>query len=279
MALADIFNSTFFLVLGIVLLLFGLLVMYFETKMRDQNHKISSMVSLVSAMAEEVKGIRMRHGLSVNPLNNIYPFGSMNSMNSMNTLNSDTLIAVSDGEEEDDDDETDDGDHEDYEDDETNDGEDEDDDDQENNSQKTNFKNILLNESSIINIGDENMKIFNFKKEELDLEEEELDDLDEDNLDDEKELNEIIHNSSELEDLSEIELNHSFININEQKGNMDFLKTINISNLEDDENQNSNNDIKKLSLNKLRNIVVEKGIVTDPSKMKKPELLKLLGVE
>ena len=288
MALADIFNSTFFLVLGIVLLLFGLLVMYFETKMRDQNHKISSMVSLVSSMAEEVKGIRMRHsGLSVNPLNNMYPFGSMNSMNSMNTmntLNSDTLIPVSDGEDDDDDDDDEDDDDdgeededEDYEEDEVNDGEDEEED---NNSEKTTFKNILLNESNIINIGDENMKIFNFKKEKLDLEEEELEDLDDDNSDDEKELNEMIHNSSELEDLSEMELNHSFINISEQKENMDFLKTINITNLEDEENINANlNDFKKLSLNKLRNIVVEKGIITDPSKMKKPELLKLLGAE
>jgi hypothetical protein len=38
-------------------------------------------------------------------------------------------------------------------------------------------------------------------------------------------------------------------------------------------------DYKKLSLNKLRSVVSEKGIVTDASKLKKHELLKLLEVE
>jgi hypothetical protein len=38
-------------------------------------------------------------------------------------------------------------------------------------------------------------------------------------------------------------------------------------------------DYKKLSLNKLRSIVIEKGVVTDASKLKKHELLKLLEVE
>jgi hypothetical protein len=35
-------------------------------------------------------------------------------------------------------------------------------------------------------------------------------------------------------------------------------------------------DYKKLSLNKLKSIVVEKGLVADSSKLKKHELLKLL---
>ena len=38
-------------------------------------------------------------------------------------------------------------------------------------------------------------------------------------------------------------------------------------------------DYKKLPLLKLRNIVVEKGIVSDSSRLKKNELLKLLGVK
>jgi hypothetical protein len=40
-----------------------------------------------------------------------------------------------------------------------------------------------------------------------------------------------------------------------------------------------NIDYKKLSLNKLRQIVSEKNLSSDSSKLKKPELLKLLGVE
>jgi hypothetical protein len=38
-------------------------------------------------------------------------------------------------------------------------------------------------------------------------------------------------------------------------------------------------DYKKLSLNKLKSIVVERGLVQDSSKLKKHELLKLLNVE
>ena len=38
-------------------------------------------------------------------------------------------------------------------------------------------------------------------------------------------------------------------------------------------------DYKKLSLNKLRSIVTDKGIITDASKLKKNDLLKLLEVE
>ena len=38
-------------------------------------------------------------------------------------------------------------------------------------------------------------------------------------------------------------------------------------------------DYKKLPLNKLRSVIIEKGLVTDSSKMKKPEMLKLLGIE
>ena len=34
-----------------------------------------------------------------------------------------------------------------------------------------------------------------------------------------------------------------------------------------------------MSINKLRNIVLEKGLSTEPSKLKKPEILKMLGIE
>ena len=52
---------------------------------------------------------------------------------------------------------------------------------------------------------------------------------------------------------------------------------INQNNLEDKTIDNL--DYKKLPINKLRNIVVEKGLTNDSSKLKKNELLKLLGVE
>jgi hypothetical protein len=40
-----------------------------------------------------------------------------------------------------------------------------------------------------------------------------------------------------------------------------------------------NVDYKKLPLNKLRSVVAEKGLIGDASKLKKNEMLKLLGAE
>ena len=55
------------------------------------------------------------------------------------------------------------------------------------------------------------------------------------------------------------------------------LKSINISNLEESKNDD-NIDYKKMSLTKLKNIVSEKGLSKDTTKLKKHELLKLLDL-
>lgn len=263
MALADIFNPTFFLILGIVMLLLGLLVIYFETKLRDQNHKISSMVSLVSAMAEEIRGRKpnsfpMQQSSSF-PIENVNSLFSMNSM-----MNNSSLIPVSDNEEDDEEEEEDDDDDDDDETDNDEDNDDEDhdyepdEDQQDNNSEKTRF--ITTNE--IINIGENEEKINIFNSEYDD--ENDLEDIDE--------LNDLVN------ELEEPNFHTDVINIKEVGNNFDFLKTIHIANLEEETNTNKL-DYKKYSLNKLRNIVVEKGLVTDSSKLKKPDLLKLLGIE
>ena len=59
------------------------------------------------------------------------------------------------------------------------------------------------------------------------------------------------------------------------------LKTISINLGEESEKNDDNIDYKKLQLAKLRSIVVEKGLTnnSEASKLKKPELLKLLGAE
>ena len=67
-SLIDLFNPSFLMFLGILVLVVALLVVYFESKFRDQNHKISSMLSLVSSLAEEVNGTKMIiHQLAMNP--------------------------------------------------------------------------------------------------------------------------------------------------------------------------------------------------------------------
>ena len=55
------------------------------------------------------------------------------------------------------------------------------------------------------------------------------------------------------------------------------LKSINIT-LEETKTEQSV-DYKKMALPKLRSVVAEKGLSSDSSKLKKNELLKLLGIE
>ena len=231
-------NSMLFIILGIFVLTIALLVVYIESKSREQNHKIGSMLSLVSSLAEELNSIKLQRGGGTNDEQN-------------------SLVTVSDG-----DDETlgDDDDIDDDDDDDDNDEDDDDGDEDEDNSvievdnvdgtdiSKTNTNNIKILRLTLN--ADENVSVTS------DNELEELDDLDD--LDDLEEL--------EDDDLEE-----------EQNVSLFDLKSINISNLEEKEDDSI--ELRKQPVNKLRSIVAEKGLAADPSKLKKPELLKLLGAE
>jgi hypothetical protein len=58
-SLTDLFNPTFLMFLGILVLVVALVVVYFESKLREQNHKIASMFSIVSTLAEDANGMKM----------------------------------------------------------------------------------------------------------------------------------------------------------------------------------------------------------------------------
>ncbi|MDA9072681.1 hypothetical protein N9K75_02265 [bacterium] len=58
-SLTDLLNPTFFLLLAILLLCSALTFVYFESKMREQNHKINSMLSLISTLADDMNGVKM----------------------------------------------------------------------------------------------------------------------------------------------------------------------------------------------------------------------------
>ena len=76
-SLTDLFNPTFLMFLGILVLVVALLVVYFESKMRDQNHKIASMLSLVSTLAEDMNGVKM--GLNHLAMNRVGGSAAQNS--------------------------------------------------------------------------------------------------------------------------------------------------------------------------------------------------------
>ena len=274
-SLTDFFNPTFFMFLGILVLAVALIVVYFESKMRDQNHKIASMLSLVSTLAEDMNGVKMGlNHLAITRVGGSIPQNFQTPLEQSNTTfiskEENNLIAVSDDEESDSESESDESEDEDSELDLGSDDESESDNSESNYDGKStnNIKILKINinsDNNINNIDESNLefdKIENFD----DLEE--LDDILSDNH---SESGDSIKFEEKLDDINEEETVNEILNISSSE-----LKTINI-NLE--ESHSDTIDYKKLALPKLRSIVSEKGLSTDTSKMKKNELFKLLGLE
>jgi hypothetical protein len=265
-SLTDLFSPTFLIFLGILVLVVALLVVYFESKMRDQNHKIASMLSLVSTLAEDMNGVKMglNHLSMVGGSNQ--SFGNHLAQNNISSIKVDkNLITVSDDESESDSDSDSESESESVCDSECDsvcdsecDSEVEDDD--------TNEIKVLK-----INVehqgGDDDDMSFNVV--------EDLGDLDELDDDSDDELDSETSNTTKTNNNEDIKSFKFDISIPEDLHEETF-KSISV-NLED--NSNESIDYKKLALPKLRSVVSEKGLATDTSKMKKQELLKLLGSE
>ena len=258
MSLTELFTPTFFTFLGTLLLIVALVVIYFENKMRDQNHKIASMLSLVSTLAEDMNRVKM----GMNHLAMTAIGGS--SQDQLNTafISNENKITVSDDEDDSDDDASEIDDNE-----ELSDNEDDEDDSESDSdsSSHDDIKVLKLNISKEVQ-NDDNEDI----DETLDLDAtDEIDDLED--LDDN--LSDLHSEISHITDSEEKIDNHDETHVNLSASG---LKTISI-NLE--ETQSESLDYKKLPLPKLRNIVAEKGLSSDASKLKKNELLKLLECE
>ena len=272
MGLTDIFSTSTLICLGIMLLLVGAASMFFMQKMNDQNHKISSMLGLVSTMAEELNFVRSRMQILSSGVLSSQSGGSREATYS-NPQNSDNpLIPVSDDDDDDDDtegaddddDDTEGADEEDDDEDDEDDTEDEDD-EEEDEEEKQNIKTINMGETLDVNIhcealaeDEDNEGEGTSSNSEL---EDELESLSEENLDE-------VENDTELTANESITLT-----------NADFIKSIDISSLEESNKDIESFDYKKMSLNNLRSIVIEKGLASDSSKLKKNELLKMLNSE
>ena len=260
-SLTDLFNPTFLMFLGILVLVVALLVVYFETKFREQNHKISSMLSLVSSLAEEVNGSKMFiHQLTMNHQQQNQQFFQQQQPANLEkrVFQNDNLILVSDDEEDSEADAS-----------------------EASNSDSDAASEVSIDESvdddsdnSVIQLGEHNNDVKVLKlniSANKDDSSASGDDLSVDDLDEMDDL-------EGLEDLDDSST--SSVSIKEEKNDniksMD-LKSINIT-LEETKPEQPL-DYRKMALPKLRNIVAEKGLSSDSSKLKKNELLKLLVVE
>jgi hypothetical protein len=238
MSLSDIFTPSVVISLAISVLLIGLLALYVSNKLSEQNHKLNSMFDLVSTLANEVNMVRSKSFHETLP--HSIGGGPLPQAAAPNTNHLVNMIDVSDNSVVDDDDDSD-GDDSDSDDDNESDldGDDEDDDKTENSN-------------------DDN------------------DDEDDDDEDSEADLEDAIvipetfditESHVELTELDEFTLEETTT-----PGKSEQHESSNVKNL------NVVIDYKKASVNKLREIVEQKGLASDTSKMKKTDLLKLLEV-
>jgi hypothetical protein len=233
MGLFDIFSTSFLITIAITMLALCLMFLYFSQKLSEQDHKISSMVDLVTTMAQEIHLLKnTSHTSEVH-----YPSDLTNNVAPTLVTKHNELIEVSD------DDESLDSDY-----------------------------NASLDSASL----EDELDDSDSEDDEslASLEESELNDVNSLNIDEDEHV-ELEH----LEDIDSIQNVNN--NIEEDKeevkeqslGDLSDLKTISMS-----DSNNHDTDYKKMSVDKLRHVVVEKGLVVDASKLKKKDLLKLLGL-
>jgi hypothetical protein len=242
--LSEIFSIPFLICLSISILLIGCSSIYFYQRITQQDHKIESMVSLISSMAEELKGGQPQ----------VKPFVAAPSQVCMPVhsvpVKASTLIPVSDGEDSDSEDE---------------DSESEDSDSEDSDSENNSTYSDSDDENHIEIIG----SVAELKEmDELD-ELAELNELEELEDEEPKEFN--------GDDIKSIHLEDSLLD------NLSLFKSIHISGSESDTQMDSitieeSTNYKKMPIQKLREIAQVQGH-GDVSKLKKNELLKLLGVE
>jgi hypothetical protein len=280
--LADLFNPSFFLFLGLLLLTTGLCTMYYESKFREQNHKFNTMLSLVSSLAEEVNGIKF--GLNQLALRSAGGSASPileNNLENLKTING--LIEVSDDDDYEDDNEAD---IESANDDDSESSES--DNDSDNGSEEEEEEDLVIDLNADDNEDGEesNIKILKMgKNEEEDEQEQEQEEGEGDVSLGAEDLDLESVSSDEEPELSLEKSNHEILEqvleVNETI-DLENIKTINIAD-EMVEVKDIANDLsteyRKMPVQKLRSLVLERNLVQDSAKLKKPELLKLLGEE
>jgi len=94
MRLIDFLATPFLIYLGITLFIIGTISMFFMQRLNDQNHKLVSMLGLVSTMAEEVNYLKHKSQSMPSEKNNVQQFTEIRNEIKKNS----TLIDVSDNE-------------------------------------------------------------------------------------------------------------------------------------------------------------------------------------
>jgi hypothetical protein len=256
MVFSNLFSSSFLFNIAIFILIGAIILAYVSYKLSEQDHKLNSMIGLISTMAEEVHFFRSKlNNLQKNNINDLNTTDKIIQISNSEGKNDLIDVSDNDDEEEEEDEEEDEEEEEEDEDDDEED-DDEEDDDEEDDDEEQEIDN---NQLDVINLSLENENLDNDEIEDLGLIE-----------NDDFKFTKTIHLDKPL-------LEQELMNLNDKneefiEEDLSFLKNIS----EDDD---SKTDYKKMSVNKLRDIVVNKGLIHDASRLKKNEILKLLGDE
>lgn len=254
MSLSDIFTPSVVISLAISLLLIGLLGLYVNNKMNEQNHKLNTMFDLVSTLANELQMVRSQVPLGMGSVSmggggggigggRIYEKPEVGS-----TTHLVSMIDVSDDSEssgDESDGETDEG---------AESGSDDDGEGQDDNEEESDGESDADDEESD---GDSDGE-HEARSDKAIVVSESLDDA----------------LFEELANLDDIVLGET--NVERVKTPETTTTPANISSVK---NLNVVFDYKKASLGKLREIVEQKGLSSDTSKLKKQELLKMLEID
>lgn len=225
----DLFGSPFIFSLIIIIVLLGVLYSYFNYKLSEQDHKISSMFGLVKSMADEMQFIRRMKGNNLGETINLEYATQLLPEEDVN----EELISVSDTEKYDD-------------------------------------ENLDVDDDSEI-------------EEDSDFEEGDVEEDEELDIDELREDMKTIHLEEPIDldtDFEPLDLNFTQIEESKEQEEIKEQEDLDIDVVDPNKiNLTKSDNYKKMSLNKLREVVVEKGLVADASKFKKNDILKLLGEE
>lgn len=283
MALLDFLNTSLVVNIATILLLLvlvGGLYAYFSNKLSAQDHKISSMVSCVSTMAEEIQLFRKQINEKCNndgQLNTVHLPSHVLTGGSRNNL---IEVSDNDSDDEDDDDTSDEDASQDSEHESGSEGESESESESETGSETSEMVDDHLEPFKLdekcdlddLSLGDDIVECENIKTVHIDNddEHERKTDL---HLDETVDLTKFPIPYLKEEEMDTEKAPQEYLVNSEQ------LKTISIvdnDNDSDDEHPDSQ-DYKKMSLTKLRELAVKNNLTNDASKMKKNDILKLMG--
>lgn len=264
MGISDLFSTSFLFSIAIIIILIGGIFAYVSYRMSEQDHKLTSMVNLVSILAQDLQFVKSKlaSSLEKNSTNTNNVQYSSDMMGGQSTTD---LISVSDG-----------GDEDEY---------DEEVDEDDDNTTVDDSSCASDDEEDEIDDSQEQIKLLNLT-------------LANEDIDNDSPIEDLVGDFEELdtphkEDIKTIHL-ETPINFEETEIPMPLeseqtdlhisgddllnLKSVTITDLGETEDV-PKSEYKKMSLNKLREVVVSKGLVADASKLKKNDILKLLGDE